>query len=66
MVRRYFFGISLGVVLALILWSLVWPPVLWAFLVVAPVIATGLHDVLQTKAYDPAQLSGDRARPLLA
>ena len=49
MVRRYFFGISLGFVLALILWSLVWPPVLWAFLVVAPVIATGLHDVWQTK-----------------
>ena len=49
MVRRYFFAISLVTVLGLILWSLIWPPVLWSFLIVGPLVATGLHDVLQTK-----------------
>ena len=49
MVRQYFFGISLVAVLGLILVALVWPPVLWSLLVVGPLIATGLHDVWQTK-----------------
>ncbi len=49
MVRRYFFGISLAAILGLVLWSIVWPPVLWSLLVVGPLIAIGLHDVWQTK-----------------
>ena len=49
MVRRYFFTVSMVAVLGLILVALVWPPVLWSLLVVGPLIATGLHDVWQTK-----------------
>ncbi len=49
MVRRYFFGVSLAIVLGLLAVAPVWPPILWSLVVLGPLIALGLHDALQTK-----------------
>ena len=49
MVRRYFYIAATILILALILIAPVWPPILWSLVVIAPLIAVGLHDVWQTK-----------------
>ncbi len=48
-VRNSFFILSLVVTLTLIVISLVWPPILWAFIIVIPIIALGFYDVMQRK-----------------
>ncbi|MDH3286064.1 MAG: FMN-binding glutamate synthase family protein [Acidobacteriota bacterium] len=49
MVRRWFYAIS-AILLALIAGvALVWPPILWSLVVVAPLVALGLHDALQRR-----------------
>lgn len=50
MVRRWFYGVSLGLIVAIVLIGLVWVWVYWALLVVGPLIALGLHDSLQTRS----------------
>lgn len=49
MVRRYFYITSAMLLLALTLIATVWPPVLWSLVLIAPLIAVGLHDAWQTK-----------------
>ncbi len=47
--RSLFVVISIGVVLAIVVMALAWPPVLWAFLVVGPLIGIGALDMTQTR-----------------
>ncbi len=48
-VREAFVLLSVTIVAALLLISLVWPPVLWFFVFFGPVILLGIFDMLQTK-----------------
>lgn len=48
-VRNSFLLLSLLVTLMLIFISIVWPPILWAFIIVLPVIALGFYDMVQRK-----------------
>ena len=48
-VRNSFLILSLVVTLTLIVISLVWPPILWAFIIVIPIIALGFYDMMQQK-----------------
>lgn len=50
MVRRWFYGVSLGLIVAIVLIGMVWVWVYWALLVVAPLIALGLYDSMQTRS----------------
>ena len=45
-VRELFIIISIIVVLAIIGIAFIWPPILWAFLLVGPLVTMGLFDVL--------------------
>lgn len=47
--RQLFYVISSVLILTIALVSLFWPPVLWAFVVVGPLMAIGVRDVTQTK-----------------
>ena len=47
--RILFLSLSALVVLAIAGFSLVWPPILWAYVLVLPAIARGIVDMLQTK-----------------
>ena len=47
--RKLFYAISSTLIVLISLGSLAWPPILWAFVVVGPLMAIGLWDVLQTK-----------------
>jgi len=47
--RRVFFGSAIAVPIAIGLGSVWWPPILWAFVLVGPIIVLGLHDVLQLR-----------------
>ncbi|WP_458628846.1 FMN-binding glutamate synthase family protein [Winogradskyella sp. PC D3.3] len=46
-VREYFIVISTIVVLAIVGIAIYWPPILWAFLLVGPLILMGVFDILQ-------------------
>lgn len=48
-VRQYFQIIAIAVPVAILVIALVWPPIGWLFVVVIPVIALGLQDMLQTR-----------------
>ncbi len=49
MVRRWFYAASAIILIIIIAGALVWPKVLWALVVVGPLIVIGLHDSLQRK-----------------
>src|SRR5690625_2625567 len=48
-VRRLFILLSVSISLALIIISLFWKPILWAFVVVGPLILMDVIDIFQTK-----------------
>ncbi len=50
MVRRWFYGVSLGIIAIIIFASAIWPPALFAFLLIGPLVAIGLCDTLQTRS----------------
>lgn len=50
MVRRWFYGVSLGLIALLVLVGVFWPPAFWGFLLVGPLVAIGLRDSLQSKS----------------
>ncbi len=47
--RKLFIILSISLPVILLLISLAWPPILWALLIVAPVILLGLYDIIQEK-----------------
>ncbi|MCB1841455.1 MAG: FMN-binding glutamate synthase family protein, partial [Halioglobus sp.] len=49
MFRRWFYLGSLLLVLLILGWSLYWPPVLWSFLLLVPVLLRGLYDATQRR-----------------
>ena len=49
MVRQWFYGISIAVLVLIGLLALRWPGALWSLVIVGPIIAIGLHDALQTR-----------------
>lgn len=48
-VREMFFLISVVMVLSISITAFFWPPILWLFLIVIPLILMGVYDVLQKK-----------------
>jgi len=46
-VRRLFFILSIGTVLAALIWAAYWPGAYWLFLVILPIIALGIYDMIQ-------------------
>jgi len=46
-VRRLFFILSIGAVLAGLIWAAYWPGAYWLFLVILPIIALGIYDMIQ-------------------
>ncbi len=46
-VRHGFFVFSAALLALLALWSASWPPAAWLFIVLIPVIAVGIHDMVQ-------------------
>ncbi len=49
MFRRWFFATSAGILIAIAVIAVVWPPVLWTLVFVGPLIALGLRDSLQRR-----------------
>ena len=49
MVRRVFFIFAIGAPLLIGVVATWWTPILWLFIVVGPIIAVGIHDVVQHK-----------------
>mgnify|MGYP000548113164 CR=1 FL=1 len=49
MVRQWFYRVSILLTLALSVGALLWPPILWSLIVIGPVLAIGLYDVIQRK-----------------
>ncbi|WP_431685588.1 FMN-binding glutamate synthase family protein [Hahella sp. NBU794] len=49
MIRRWFYQISIALLAGLALISLVWPPVWWLLVLIGPIIAIGLYDVMQSE-----------------
>ena len=47
--RHNFVIAAIAVPILLLLVSLFWPPVLWAFVVILPIIGLGIYDMFQTK-----------------
>ena len=47
--RKLFYVISSTLVVAILLISLLWPPIAWAFVVVGPLVLLGIRDVLQKR-----------------
>jgi len=47
MVRRWFYAISATVVAGIAVLAILWPPAIWALVLVGPVIAVGLRDSFQ-------------------
>ena len=47
--RHWFYGISAGVCVLVLLLGLTWPPAWWAFVIIVPVILLGVRDSLQTR-----------------
>ncbi len=47
--KRYFFYISLPIIAITLLWSLLWAPILWLFIIVGPLFLLGIYDILQRK-----------------
>ncbi len=50
MVRYWFYGVSLGLIVATVLAGALWPPAFWAFLLIGPLVAVGLYDTFQTRS----------------
>ncbi|MFL0352139.1 FMN-binding glutamate synthase family protein [Xanthomarina sp. GH4-25] len=48
-VREYFIIISIVLTVSIALLALLWPPILWAYFVVIPLILLGVFDLLQKK-----------------
>jgi glutamate synthase domain-containing protein 2 len=48
-VRQKFFLFSLVSIALIVVWSFYWQPAVWAFLIVVPVVALGICDVVQTR-----------------
>ena len=48
-VKKAFLYSLVAATLGLLAAALVWPPVLWAFVVVGPVLLLGIHDLTQTR-----------------
>ena len=48
-IRQYFQILALAVPLSLLALMLIWPPVAWLFVIVIPIIALGLQDMLQQR-----------------
>ncbi len=49
MFRRWFYAVSAGILIAIGLIAVVWPPILWALVVLGPLIVLGLRDSLQRR-----------------
>jgi len=49
MFRRWFYGVGSGLALAVGAAGLLWPPALWAYAALGPLLLLGLFDALQTK-----------------
>lgn len=49
MARRIFFGFAVGAPALIALSAVLWPPALWALVIVLPVILVGLRDVTQRR-----------------
>ncbi len=47
--RKQFLIISIGIILAISITSIFWPPILWSFVLIAPLFFLGLRDILQTR-----------------
>ena len=47
--RKLFVVLSVAAVAAIIAIAFAWPPILWSFVIVAPIIARGIADMMQTK-----------------
>jgi len=47
--RHKFVMVAIATILALLAISSLWPPVLWAFVVIGPIIALGVYDMFQTR-----------------
>lgn len=45
--RRLFFVLSVGAVLATLLWASLWPGAYWLFIVILPLIFLGIYDMIQ-------------------
>ena len=48
-VRQGFVYISIGIPILLLLASFFWPPIRWLFVIVLPLIALGIYDIMQRK-----------------
>ena len=49
MVRRVFLALSIISIAAIILVSIYVTPIWWLFIIVLPIVAVGLYDMIQTK-----------------
>lgn len=49
MVRRWFYIVSLSLLAFVAIMAWVWPSVSWSLVVIAPLVAVGLHDSLQSR-----------------
>ncbi len=49
-VRQIFIGLAIAITLTLLLIAWFWPPILWGFVIVVPLILLGIFDLLQTKS----------------
>lgn len=47
-IRQYFIALSFVLPILVLLVSLVWTPILWLFLIIAPLILVGIFDLIQT------------------
>ncbi|MFQ5702212.1 MAG: FMN-binding glutamate synthase family protein, partial [Acidobacteriota bacterium] len=49
MVRRWFFAVASLLVITVLLLAKIRPPVLWAFVLIGPLVVLGMHDAFQTR-----------------
>lgn len=48
-IRQYFIALSVALPVIILLIALIWQPILWLLLIIIPLIAVGIYDLLQTR-----------------